>query len=422
MGAITLSDEIRYMAKRGTTNWHAYDLDALWQMLENEDNSVSWQQAISWMRAAQLCQDQATVLADALTKLQEHWPATPGSASEAFAAVVNELVTKMRTTVDDSHANYNALTSIIVDLGTTRSRIADLLDQHDAYRRQESQAYNPLASARHTGDPDWQPPSPPPPTWREDLNNEARTIMAASDANAAAQAENMRARIARDGGYDLVDYLPDPETGAGTGGATVPYVPMPTAALDYPAALDDPSYPHQSDPAVDPNTSTIDHGGLVTGGSSTASTAPILAGEVLTPATAPSSAGATPAGPWPDGVISPKSVAGSSGSGGYPSSAATTIPGSGGTAAPGGPRAATSAPAAKAGVNPLMTPPMTGVPRGARAGGAVQPGGHAPGYRDRKRKRDPRDPWAVPEGGPAVIEPQPDVDHDPGPGVIGIDR
>ena len=36
---------------------------------------------------------------------------------------------------------------------------------------------------------------------------------------------------------------------------------------------------------------------------------------------------------------------------------------------------------------------------------------------------DPNDPWAVAEGGPAVLEPAPEpTEHDPGPGVIGLDR
>jgi hypothetical protein len=36
---------------------------------------------------------------------------------------------------------------------------------------------------------------------------------------------------------------------------------------------------------------------------------------------------------------------------------------------------------------------------------------------------DPDDPWAVAEGVASVIEPAPEPKvHDPGPGVIGIDR
>jgi hypothetical protein len=36
---------------------------------------------------------------------------------------------------------------------------------------------------------------------------------------------------------------------------------------------------------------------------------------------------------------------------------------------------------------------------------------------------DPDNPWAVEQGGPGVIEPDLDpVTHDPGPGVLGVDR
>jgi hypothetical protein len=40
----------------------------------------------------------------------------------------------------------------------------------------------------------------------------------------------------------------------------------------------------------------------------------------------------------------------------------------------------------------------------------------------RRQPADPNDPWDIGEGGPAVLEPDPDPIHGPGPGVIGIDR
>jgi hypothetical protein len=41
----------------------------------------------------------------------------------------------------------------------------------------------------------------------------------------------------------------------------------------------------------------------------------------------------------------------------------------------------------------------------------------------RRANADPNDPWVVKQGGPAVLEPAPEpADHDPGPGVIGLDR
>ncbi len=51
------------------------------------------------------------------------------------------------------------------------------------------------------------------------------------------------------------------------------------------------------------------------------------------------------------------------------------------------------------------------------AGGPGGPGGR----RSRRRLADVT--WAMPAGGPAVLIPASDHDvHDPGPGVIGIDR
>ena len=54
------------------------------------------------------------------------------------------------------------------------------------------------------------------------------------------------------------------------------------------------------------------------------------------------------------------------------------------------------------------------------AGAAVS--SHAGWSRRRHREFDPDDPWAVDEGVPPVLAPGPEPYHDPGPGVIGIDR
>ncbi len=50
-------------------------------------------------------------------------------------------------------------------------------------------------------------------------------------------------------------------------------------------------------------------------------------------------------------------------------------------------------------------------------------GGRAAGATSRKTRRGQRSAFEAPEGPPAVIEPPDEpADHDPGPGVIGIDR
>jgi hypothetical protein len=71
---------------------------------------------------------------------------------------------------------------------------------------------------------------------------------------------------------------------------------------------------------------------------------------------------------------------------------------------------------------PSMVPPPMSRPSNM-PGGALAPSGRAASAYGRRRQRDSDDPWAIKEAVPAVIEPQPaPSEHDPGPGVIGIDR
>jgi hypothetical protein len=63
-------------------------------------------------------------------------------------------------------------------------------------------------------------------------------------------------------------------------------------------------------------------------------------------------------------------------------------------------------------------------PPGGLIGGRPQGrGGLAGAPASRRRRRDDEDGWTVAAGVPGVLTPDPEPDqHDPGPGVIGIDR
>jgi hypothetical protein len=57
---------------------------------------------------------------------------------------------------------------------------------------------------------------------------------------------------------------------------------------------------------------------------------------------------------------------------------------------------------------------------GIVGGGSVV--GGRPGQDGRRRRSEAYVEWKVPKGVPPVLEPGPEPVHDPGPGVIGIDR
>ena len=37
------------------TNWDAYGLEQIWQMVEHEDGRISWDQVAAWNRMKSLC-------------------------------------------------------------------------------------------------------------------------------------------------------------------------------------------------------------------------------------------------------------------------------------------------------------------------------------------------------------------------------
>jgi hypothetical protein len=73
---------------------------------------------------------------------------------------------------------------------------------------------------------------------------------------------------------------------------------------------------------------------------------------------------------------------------------------------------------------PLVGSPGGVAPRSESGRPSVRPAGRAALWAS-QRNRGPgndRGPWSVRSGVPAVIEPDEPAEHDPGPGVIGIDR
>jgi len=64
---------------------------------------------------------------------------------------------------------------------------------------------------------------------------------------------------------------------------------------------------------------------------------------------------------------------------------------------------------------------MAPVARGASSAQRINPVGGVIGRRQRN-SNEPSDPWEVAEGRPSILEPDPEPMHEPGPGVIGIDR
>jgi hypothetical protein len=271
---------------------------------------------------------------------------------------------------------------------------------------------------------------PPPPNWRTRLEQQARTIMAHTDTTVGTEATRIQTppkyafgvkvdlqgpapggdvhgngSASRSGGsratFGRADWTPPANvavppliSGSGSGGGGEGVDPtLSGGASPGTSAKDEPRSP-----------SGI--GGVASGGSTSGSFVTTPYGPVLAPGGTIGPRASTPAAQTrsrtPTGHTSTSQVG--------PTGAGTA---SGTVSRAGTPGAMPMAP---------MVPPMGGR-AGAGTSGRSLAGRPGHGRRGNRSHTNPDDPWAVAEGGPAVLEPLPEpTEHDPGPGVIGIDR
>jgi hypothetical protein len=400
------------------TDWSRYNLDQIWHMVNTEDGRVTYTQIDAWRRMTKLCQEQADQLERAIIQLLQRWPAQPGSASEAFSDLVTALIASMREAAEAAARNPEPLANITNILTGARVEIRALLEAWRQYSLTEQQL-----TPQPTPSPGQIPVpaapgglQPPPENWRSQLEQQARAIMAHTDTNVGAEATRIQAPppyafrpiIDTDGPSPGVKS--DSGGSVGAGGVAVPVFDLADRMAPVNVAV--PSYTGgtinngDSDPILSgsafsgtPATGVFGDtggiGGVASGGSTSGSFVTTPYGDVLAPGGTIGARASTPAtqatSRTPTGAGATNGVAGRAGAQG----------------------AMPMAP---------MVPPTGSRPRvgtsGLSAAGRLGRGG-----RRNRSHADPNDPWAVAEGGPTVLEPVPEpTEHDPGPGVIGLDR
>ncbi|GII21012.1 hypothetical protein [Planosporangium mesophilum] len=414
------------------TNWAAYDLPVLWNSIKDEGRPENYEQGTSWQRTYELLAYHMSELQRCRDDLAAKWPRDQSPAAGVFLDYIDNLMGSMKQMSEDALANSSAVTGISTALLTARGEIKKLNDQWQEYEHKEKNPDKLLGFIPLGADV--------PDDWRKDLRNQAAKHMVEADTQVFQHTSKMVVPEVYQGPpYFDSSWTPDSASGTssapgggagggsrvgGAGWARPPVIPPPT--------MPDPSF------AESP-----------TGGAA----APVLSGGTSAPIAPPApTPPAPPIAPAPPpGVITPPLMPFP---GGPTSSTGGAVPAqrSGGSApvragagsraggmAPGGviggaPPAGRPAAAGGARANPvggvIGGGNAAGGPRTAAAGGNAMSGGapvggrRGPNDRDGEGNRfDPDDPWAVAEGVPGVLAPNLEREqHEPGPGVIGIDR
>ena len=159
------------------TNWNAYGLAQIWQMVEHEDGRISWDQVAAWNRMQSLCTFQAARLRNAALELANLWPPDGSDAARLFQAVVLNLASSLDEDAMAAGVNANALSRLTEKVATTRQEVAQLVDQLQARQAEQQERQR----ARIPGMPDGGLFD----SQRTELDKAARRIMQEADVDAA---------------------------------------------------------------------------------------------------------------------------------------------------------------------------------------------------------------------------------------------
>jgi hypothetical protein len=356
---------------------------------------------------ATLCQHHADRLRTAAETLAQRWSPAKSPAAAEFTSHVADLVSNMTAASASANANADAIERVLSALLDAKVKIKALLDQR-------LEVTGELTSYIST------------PTWDAEYYHEAaRKVMMLTDVAIAEAHADMRKPP------DPVSFRgapppPPPNQEAAVGGVA----PLPIATPPVPIGtppVPGHSLPQPSHASNDPVLSGLPASFRATGGWTTADiSAAGGLGDVGLGDVGPGDlvAGAPMVGPG--GVIGAAVGRGPAGTGSTTGTRGPAAVGkattSGGTAATPGGRGV----GLGAGVPFVPVAPPLGRHGGVRTnpvGGMIGTNGHAVTIGRGRRHADPDDPWAVQDAGPGVLLPPPEPEHhDPGPGVIGIDR
>jgi hypothetical protein len=162
----------------GSTNWSAYDVPAMWTMLERQETDKHWTHVSGWRKTADLTSMHLARLEEYRDKLAEAWPPTPGSASEAYVNRLNGLIDHVQKTYDVAVANYDAAAGAIGAMSMARQELRQVHDEY-VVKAQQKRDYDQLVASESASQlPGTVLPSPPvTQTDLERLNAKARSIM-----------------------------------------------------------------------------------------------------------------------------------------------------------------------------------------------------------------------------------------------------
>ncbi len=110
-------------------DWGQYNLPAIWEMIKDENACSGADRVLSWDTLSQQIRDQHERLLAAQEKLAEAWPPEKSASASAFQAQVTILATNMNETLISAEDTRVGLQGIVNAIATAQSTLAPLVQQ-----------------------------------------------------------------------------------------------------------------------------------------------------------------------------------------------------------------------------------------------------------------------------------------------------
>jgi hypothetical protein len=410
-------------------DWAEIEVPGMYAVAKVGEDPESWQQVTAWWDTLELLNFHEEQLRMARDELAEMWPPERSPAATAFITYVDRLLDQLNVAQNDAAANHRALALLLLSLNHAKADMAALNAQfaeHEA--KEQSRSAGPVDYTKYGRDAG----------WREELNKRGRRRMGQADQEVFEASNQMvRPAVPADREASPSDNRLHQNGSSDSNSGANGVLSLRQAMVPSPSEVDTQLQQQSFEPER-----WSDYSAALAAGSNGTALAPSSGPGQLPTGGAPRPGDpGTVHGLIPPGTGFPRTNAPGgtfNPSRGLPPQTATPL----GRSSGGGPG---TAPGRR--VNPVggviggNHSPSTPSPHGASARGgtpshpatgasrASGPSGLGAAARGRQRREAerPGDPeayriWPVAEGGPPVIESQPEPYHDPGPGVIGIDR
>jgi hypothetical protein len=387
---VTSPDE-RYAG--GCYDWSRHDVPALAGFLD-EDLAPGWAQVTSWWHAHDLTTEHLSVMRQAREAVVAAWPPSVNQAAAAYVDQLDALIASMDNMRVAAEANARALSGILTVLTDAKNRVDELHAQWDRQPSSWETTALTVASVL-TADARTSADVQALAIYRASLNTQAQALMRATD-------------------QSVYEYLPQLVVPAGRVTPSIADVnPVPSG--DSPSNGSDRSSSGVGSvrrPVIPAAALPIADGGPVLSGGKAANLTVDSGSGGPAQVASPGSHGPGPMVSIGEGLASP-----------WIQTAVGRVLRSG--AVLGAPPEAFEPDGLAARSQAVTRDGVSAARAGEPETGIWGPGGVGVGRspnRTLRRTMPPDTEWPVPRGVSPVLEPGPEPVHDPGPGVIGIDR